>query len=416
MSNNIPKSGPNRELVDAFPSGWDITKLGEIKTDSRYGLNESAKDSEDKGKPRYIRVTDIGETGLKDEIKTVDCEVGEQDMLNKGDLLFARSGSVGKVYLHKDANSQFTHGGYTIRYRIDTDILKSEFVYYYTQSKMVQDWFSRRSRGSTQVNISTSELDDLVIPVPPLEVQEEVVSLLSDVDAYIEKTSERIDLLEQQKQATLQQIFGNNGEIFKDESGERMAPASWSRFRLPDTWDVLTLEECCDIQTGKGFESQYFNYNREGWPLIKRATVNGTEDESTYTTEEFDDRYIIEEGDVLISMDGNFEVKLWDGAKAALNQRVCKITSTTQSIENRYLGYVLQPIIKHCEWSTAGTTVSSLSNSQLENIQIPVPPIEKQKEIIRLLDSINSAIKETRHSLEKAKYLKQGLLQEIFSN
>ena len=204
--------------------------------------------------------------------------------------------------------------------------------------------------------------------------------------------------------------------IFKDSTGTRIAPASWSQFNVPESWTIYNLGEVCSIQTGNGFKGENFNSEREGWPLVKRATVNGTEGEPTYTTEEFDERYIVREGDVLVSMDGNFEVIIWDGPNSALNQRVCKITSEIEEIDNEYLGYVLQPIIKHCEWSTGGTTVASLSNSQLKKINIPVPPVEEQERIVSLLSDVDEYIEKSSERVTKLQAQKQATLQQIFGN
>lgn len=143
------------------------------------------------------------------------------------------------------------------------------------------------------------------------------------------------------------------------------------------------LPEVCHIQYGYPFDSKRFS-DKEGFPLIRiRDVVRGHTE--TFTTESCNDEYIVKKGDILIGMDGMFNVAKWKGNTAYLNQRVCKIEPNS-SIVADYLFYYLPCALKKIENKTAFVTVKHLKAKQLNSILIPYPPVKEQKRIAQILD------------------------------
>ena len=98
------------------------------------------------------------------------------------------------------------------------------------------------------------------------------------------------------------------------------------------------LPDVCKIQYGYAFDSSKFSDN-EGTPLVRiRDVVRGFSE--TYTTEQCSDEYIVQNGDILIGMDGEFNIAYWNGGKAYLNQRVCRLIPT-EKIDSAYLFYFI---------------------------------------------------------------------------
>lgn len=62
---------------------------------------------------------------------------------------------------------------------------------------------------------------------------------------------------------------------------------------------------------------------------------------NTFTTEECDEKYLINDNAIVIGMDGIFHMCLWNGGKAFLNQRVVEIESKIEDLSNLYLYYAL---------------------------------------------------------------------------
>ena len=163
------------------------------------------------------------------------------------------------------------------------------------------------------------------------------------------------------------------------------------------------LTEVCKIQYGFPFDSSKFS-DKNGLPVIRiRDVVRGYSE--TFTTEEYNEEYIVNDGDMLIGMDGEFNIGKWNGGKALLNQRVCRLFPTSE-IDSEYLFYYMPKILKEIEYATPFATVKHLSAKQINKIVVPFPSsTEALKmlnasilEISRKIDNIINAVANTGSS------------------
>lgn len=173
------------------------------------------------------------------------------------------------------------------------------------------------------------------------------------------------------------------------------------------------LPEVCHIQYGYPFDSKRFS-DKEGFPLIRiRDVVRGHTE--TFTTESCNDEYIVKKGDILIGMDGMFNVAKWKGNTAYLNQRVCKIEPNS-SIVADYLFYYLPCALKKIENKTAFVTVKHLKAKQLNSILIPCPPVKEQKRIAQILDLLFYLICQKKKQLNYLDELVKSRFIEMFGD
>jgi len=148
-----------------------------LLTPPQYGANEVAIDGVPYHSTRYIRITDIDDLGnLKENNWKTSQVVSKKYLLNKDDILFARSGSVGRCYIHKDVSYSAIFAGYLIRFVINPELALPEFVFYFCNSSIYKFWVSAIERPAVQSNINSEEFKVLPIPIPPLNIQEKIVS------------------------------------------------------------------------------------------------------------------------------------------------------------------------------------------------------------------------------------------------
>lgn len=163
-------------------------------------------------------------------------------------------------------------------------------------------------------------------------------------------------------------------------------------FDIPESWSWCRLKQCSELLYGFPFDSQRFNDAGIGSPVIRiRNVVPGTT--NTYTDEPCSQRYLIKPGDMLVGMDGNFNVQFWKGAQALLNQRVCRINANQEVVLQRFLFYYLPIAFEEIEKGVSFVTVKHLSDKHLTNQLVPIPPIQEQKRIIDKIDSLLNLIK-----------------------
>lgn len=171
------------------------------------------------------------------------------------------------------------------------------------------------------------------------------------------------------------------------------------------------LSEVCKIQYGYAFDSAKFNSNI-GVPLVRIRDVTRGFSE-TYTTEKCDEQYIVQNGDILIGMDGEFNIARWNGGKAYLNQRVCRLIPTDE-VDEMYLYYFMPKALKAIEDKTPFVTVKHLSAKELNRIVVPIPTIEEQKEIANSLQGVDELISLRKQQLSKLDELVKSRFVELF--
>ena len=133
------------EWIGDIPESWEVKKLKYVVKDKlKYGANEIAE-LDDINLPRYIRITDFDANGnlRRDTFKSLPNEVAKNYLLEKGDILFARSGAtVGKTFHYKNNEGKTCFAGYLIKATPNKSIILSDYLYFFTKSQYYDTWKS----------------------------------------------------------------------------------------------------------------------------------------------------------------------------------------------------------------------------------------------------------------------------------
>ncbi len=174
------------------------------------------------------------------------------------------------------------------------------------------------------------------------------------------------------------------------------------------------LTELCRIQYGYAFDSASFTEDASFPPLVRIRDVKRGFSE-TYYSGNYSEEYIVRRGDILIGMDGEFNIARWQSEPALLNQRVCKIIPN-QQIDGSYLLFALTKILKKIEDKTAFVTVKHLSAKELNKIELRIPNYEQQMQISSTLEKALSIISRRQYQLAKLDELVKCRFVELFSH
>lgn len=166
-------------------------------------------------------------------------------------------------------------------------------------------------------------------------------------------------------------------------------------------WEQVPLGKLLEVQNGYAFDSKHFNDIREGVPLIRIRDVN-TGFSNTFYSGEYDEKYLVNAGDLLVGMDGDFKATIWSHGVALLNQRVCRLQNF-QEVNKRYVYYLIQSELKRIQDETYAVTVKHISSSQIQGISIPLPPLEVQEQIVAELDGYAAIISGAKQIVENWK-------------
>lgn len=177
---------------------------------------------------------------------------------------------------------------------------------------------------------------------------------------------------------------------------------------------MTKLTDVCDIQYGYAFDSRCFSDDETYLPLIRIRDVKRGYSETFYNGD-YPEEYIVHTGDLLVGMDGEFNIARWKSRDALLNQRVCKIVEK-KGVNGEYIRFFLSRALKEIENRTAFVTVKHLSAKELNRIELNLPSIEKQKKIAESLCKMENIITHRRTQLEKLDLLVKARFVEMFGD
>ena len=205
-----PKFNNQWQKLKSLQCNYPKVTLADVVFNSgQYGANKTAIDYKE-GDTRYIRITDIDDLGCLKENNKVTCKDIEQNyMLHKNDLLFARSGSVGKCYIHKRISEPAIFAGYLIRFIINAAIINPDYLFYYCNCSLYKYWVDTIQRPAVQANINSEEFRQIIIPLPPMAKQQEIadhITALRHQAAQLQQEGK--EALEKAKQEVEQMILG----------------------------------------------------------------------------------------------------------------------------------------------------------------------------------------------------------------
>lgn len=219
LNPNVEMKDSGVEWIGKIPASWDVVHLKRILRERmQYGANEPAE-SDDTTYPRYIRITDITANGeLRPEtFKSLEPSKAKDYLLDKGDVLFARSGAtVGKTFLF-NADIKACYAGYLIKASCDKRRMLPEYLYYYTQSGAYQCWKNSVFIQSTIQNIGADKYQMMYIPVPSKDEQKQIVEYTmrkSQIfDAAISKAQHQVELLQEYKQSLITEVVTGKRKV-----------------------------------------------------------------------------------------------------------------------------------------------------------------------------------------------------------
>ncbi len=202
-----------------IPDIWTWTTLGDLCNEVRYGY--TAKASKSAVGPKLLRITDI--TGGEIDWEGVpNCTIDEDRkpkyLLKEGDIVIARTGSVGSSYLIKGDIPETVFASYLIRIRLN-DKIKPHFVKHFLDSTRFWKQIHQVKRGIGRPNVNARMLKEIRIPLPSMEEQHRIIESLNRIRDSLrtsrQETSRIPDLTRRLRMAILSKAFRE--ELIRDE-------------------------------------------------------------------------------------------------------------------------------------------------------------------------------------------------------
>ena len=290
-------------------------------------------------------------------------------------ILFSIVGaSIGNVGLFPGERKCFLGGAICVakvlpQYDVD-------YVYYCVESHNVQHQIRRKTKGAGQATITVEDIREFEIPLPPIEIQSEIVHTLDNYTENVVKLQNQLtaELTARQKQYT---FYRNKLLTFSGNEKAKIVKIS-----LGDIGPICMCKRILKSQTN----------TVEGVPFYKIGTFGKKADAyiSKETFDEYQSKYNFpKKGDVLISAAGTIgRTVVYDGEPAYFqDSNIVWIDNDESIVLNSYLRYCYE--LKPWKASEGGT-IPRLYNDNIAKAVIAVPPIEEQKRIVSILDRFDA--------------------------
>lgn len=405
------------DWVGEIPAQWNNMRLRFVcEFRNGYTPSKANPDFWQDGIIPWYRMEDIRDTGRKlNEAKqyvTKDAIKGG-GLFEAGSFILATTATIGEhavLIVDSLANQRFTN--LKIRKSLSHSLLRDYFFYYLF---VIDDYCKATTKTSTFPAVSMELLKNCHVVFPSLQEQMAIISYLdkkcSEIDKVISAQQKRIALLQELKQSVITHAVtkGLDPNVKMKDSG-----VEWIG-EVPSHWEILRGKYMLDILSGFPFDSKKFEYDDNYMPLIRIRDINSSSTE-VYYSGVYPKESVVKKGEVLIGMDGDFNISRWNGPEALLNQRVCKLSKSSK-MNTCFAFYMLSLPLKLTNDVTYATTVKHLSVYDIYNTFLPVPTIAEQEGIANYLDkkcaSIDSSISKAQHQVELLQEYKQSLITEV---
>lgn len=231
-----------------------------------------------------------------------------------------------------------------------SDEVNHQYVNYFLKSPRTIRWFESRLQGSVTQKINLSTLKEVEVPIPPREVQDEIVGTLMALDGRIELDRRMNETLEAMAQAIFQDWFVEFGPTRRKMAGatdpvaiiggvipdparaEALAgvfPEALGDDGIPEGWTERPLDSTATFLNGIALQKYPAEHGKESLPVIKIAELrNGIGNGTGRASRGVPDKYLIQNGDYLFSWSGSLMAKFWTEGEGALNQHLFKVSSS----------------------------------------------------------------------------------------
>lgn len=270
------------------------------------------------------------------------------------------------------------------------------YIYYYLKWKFNE--LSSLANGGAQQNLNAQLIKGFPVRIPNLFSQRAIADLLWVIDNKIELNNAINNNLEQQAQALYKAWFID----FEPFGGI-----------CPENWEKANIYSIANIIYGAPFSSKLFNTDRIGKPIVRIRDLK-EQVLVTYTTEVHSKGHLIQPGDIVVGMDGEFRPYLWGNAEAWLNQRVC-IFESKEAIDKAFVLFTIKPLLSVIERTQVATTVIHIGKKDFDSFEILLPDRKALDDFGSITTPMISQIISNRLENKRLAELRDSLLPKLMS-
>ncbi len=417
--------------IGDIPVDWDIKTLinavglnNNLIVAGPFGSNLKVEDYRDTGIP-IIRLQNIEYCKfINKNIKYIS--IKKADELNyhsfkKGDIVLAKlDDPIGKTCIIPESMEKGIVVADVVRIRIDEQFSDKKYIMYILNSFYGKRQLNREILGTTRPRVNLNQVRNIVIPYPPLAEQKKIASILSEMDAAIEKKTQIIEKAKELKKGLMQELLTNgigHKEYKKSKIGE-----------FPGKWDLIKLKNLYKSPIrdfGSFSTTKLVKYKNSG--VVYLRSENFKEGKLVPENIMYIDREVhsqltkslIYKGLLLFTKIGNIgHADIYDGRYGECNSNatIAKIDIDKNKACIEYIRWLINSRIINKQFSSRIISNQPRINlGDINKLIIPLPPLHEQKKIASILSSVDNEIENEIANKEKLIQIKKGLMQVLLT-
>lgn len=353
-----------------------------------YGYTDKAKDT---GSARFVRITDISEDGRLDPYDAKYIELTTESrkyLLQKGDLLLARTGATYGKTLYFDADEPAVYASFLIKIILDNSIIRNRYYWHFSKSSLYWEQAERYVSKGGQQQFNTNAISRVKVPIPSLEVQDRIINVLDNFDAICSDLN--IGLPAEIDARQKQYEFYRNLLLTFAETGIIIAQTN----KQTNRQDIIRL-----IQYVFGFVNITLDFIAENCDSLRKPVTSGNREAGEYPyygasgIVDYVSDYIFDGDYLLVSEDGanllarSTPIAFSISGKNWVNNHAHVLRFETYATR-RYVEFYLNSI-DLSPWISGGAQ-PKLNQKNLNKINIPLPSLADQERIVGILDRFDA--------------------------
>lgn len=401
---------------------WETNSLestGELFT----GFPFKSKNYTDKGKYKVIRGENIKEKhilwGNKQKCWNKLTKELEPYLLKHKDIVIGMDGS--KIGLNRaminqdDLPSLLAQRTTCLRTNENFD---QEFIKYQIFSDDFKAYVDSVKTGSSIPHISLQQIKEFKFKSPSLNKQKKIGTFLSNIDKKIWINKRDNEILNNFAKTLfdywfLQFDYPNlEKKPYKQSQGEMYYHKDLKR-EIPISWSLGNLNDIAEYINGLACQKYRPKNNENKIPVVKIKEMHeGITERTEYVKESIDNKYIINDGDILFSWSGTLETMIWTGGKSGLNQHIFKVNPKYPKyyVYLQLSAYLIN-FVKMAE--SRKTTMGHITKDHLIQSRIPLPPLEITQKFNKHVEKIFNKIIQNEIENRKLKTMRDFLMHPL---
>ncbi len=422
-----------QDLLSDLPEGWRLLRLKHAVTITNSNVDK--KTYEDGTPVRLCNYTDVYyEEFVTDDLDLMRATATEAEIerftLRPGDVLITKDSEswddIAVPAVVAEELDNVVCGYHLTMLRSEGDVVDGRFLFRALQSSGIREQFYVSAKGITRYGLSQHHIQDVLIPLPPLDEQRQLA-------AYLDRKTAEVDTLIRKKQALIARLGELRAALIHRAVTKGLDPdvptkdsgVEWLG-EVPEHWTMTRLKHVLsDIGTGgtpSTSNEGYWTGDGEGIPWVAisdmtaQSVIMRTAKNVTEAGLDAGRLQVLPGGTLLISIFASLGKTSVLGVDATVNQAILGLVPGTD-LDREFLRLYLAALEPFISYYSSSNTQENLNLTKIKNLDLPLPPVEEQMQVVHYLRThgkkLRGLITREEKIIKGLRELRTSLISEV---